>query len=275
MDAPTVNALTERGVELVTEFGPRVLGAIVILIVGWIVAGILAGATRKGLTRAGAYEALVSFGSNLVKWAILAFTVIATLNAFGVQTTSFVAVLGAAGFAVGLALQGSLSNFASGVLILVFRPFNIGDFVTAGGSTGKVTEIGILTTILSTPDNQRIIIPNSAVMGGTIVNVNAHDTRRVDLTAGIGYGDDIGKAQALFESILAEHEKVLKDPAPTVKVVELGDSSVNFIVRPWVKTEDYWTVYFDVTRAIKLGCDEAGISIPFPQRDVHLFRESA
>lgn len=275
MDETRVQEIIDLAINVVATKGLDVVGAVVILIVGRILSGVLSRATAKAMRKADAYEALIRFVSKLVGWAVMIFAIIAALNRFGVQTTSFVAVLGAAGFAVGLALQGSLSNFASGVLILIFRPFRIGDVVTAAGETGKVDDIGILTTILNTPDNKKIIIPNSEVMGGTITNVNAYDTRRVDLTAGIGYGDDIGKAKALFEDIVNSHEKVLQDPAPTVELVELADSSVNFVVRPWVKTEDYWTVYFDVTRSIKERCDEAGISIPFPQRDVHVFRETA
>jgi len=275
VEPDTVQGAADTVWSIVTTYGPQVVGAIVILIVGWIAAGILSGTARKGMKKAGLDAALVGFVANLVKWAIVIFAVIAALRKFGVETTSFVAVLGAAGFAVGLAMQGSLSNFAAGVLLLVFRPFKVGDFINAAGSAGAVAEIGIFTTILNTPDNQRVIIPNAAVTGGTIVNVTANETRRVDLTAGIAYGADIAKAKSVLEEILAGHEKVLKDPAPTVQVVELADSSVNFVVRPWVKTGDYWTVYFDVTRAIKERFDAAGIEIPFPQRDVHLFQKAS
>jgi small conductance mechanosensitive channel len=261
--------------ELLTTYGLQIIGAILVLIAGRIAAAIAAGVTRKAMIKAKADEALVKFVANLVRIAVIVFAVIAALDLFGIQTTSFVAVLGAAGLAVGLALQGSLANFAAGVLILVFRPFRVGDVVTAAGATGKVAEIGIFTTTMNTFDNQRIIIPNAAVTGGTIVNVNAYDTRRVDLTASIGYGDDIGKAKDVLERIIAGHDKILKDPAPTVQLVELGDSSLNFVVRPWVKTEDYWTVYFDVTRSIKEEFDRAGISIPFPQQDVHLIQSTA
>jgi small conductance mechanosensitive channel len=270
MDADKVQGLTEALATLLTTYGLSVLGAIAILVAGRIVSGIAGSLTGRGLRRASVDEAITRFTVSLVRAAVMVFAVVAALNAFGVQTTSFVAVLGAAGLAVGLALQGSLSNFASGVLILLFKPFQIGDVVDAAGVKGKIVDIGILTTTMNTPDNQKIIIPNSSIMGGTITNVNAHDTRRVDLTAGIGYGDDIAKATDVFERILKNHELVLDDPAPTIEVVELGDSSVNFIVRPWVKTPDYWRVYFDVTRSIKLELDAAGISIPFPQRDVHL-----
>jgi small conductance mechanosensitive channel len=256
--------------EQVTHYGLQVIGAIVILVIGRIAAGIVAGLTRRGLNRAEAEPALTNFVANLVKTAVLLFAVVAALAKFGIQTTSFVAVLGAAGLAVGLALQGSLSNFAAGMLILIFKPFKIGDVIDAAGSKGKVVNIGLFTTTMNTPDNQKIIIPNSSVTGGTITNVNAYDTRRVDLTAGIGYGDDIGRARDVLTRILENHPKVLKDPAPTIEVAELADSSVNFVVRPWAATADYWTVYFDVTRAIKEEFDAAGISIPFPQQDVHM-----
>jgi small conductance mechanosensitive channel len=194
------------------------------------------------------------------------------LGAFGIQTTSFAALIGAAGLAVGLAFQGTLSNFAAGVLILFFRPFKIGDAVEAAGVAGSVAEIGIFTTTITSWDNKKIIVPNSSITSGVIVNINANDTRRVDMIAGIGYADDIERAKSVLEKILADHPKVLEDPAPTVAVVELADSSVNFVVRPWCKTADYWTVHFEVTRAIKEQFDAQGISIPFPQQDVHVHK---
>lgn len=270
MDPNSIQEMLNAVIPFVTTYGLQVLGAIVILIVGKIGAGVCSNLVRKVLGTAKTDPVLIGFLANMVRYAILAFTVIAALSKFGIQTTSFIAVLGAAGLAVGLALQGSLSNFAAGVLLLIFRPFGLDDFVSAGGATGKVVEIGIFTTTLHTPDNQKVIIPNSAVMGGNITNVNANPTRRVDLTAGISYGDDIAKAKAVLEKLLADHPKVLADPAPTVAVVELADSSVNFVVRPWVNSADYWDVYFEVTRAIKEEMDKAGISIPFPQQDVYM-----
>jgi len=260
---------------IVTTYGLRVLGACVILIVGRIASRVTETILRRLLDRAKVDPTVGVFVGNLARYSVLAFALIAALAQFGIQTTSFIAVLGAAGLAVGLALQGSLSNFAAGVLILLFRPFSLEDVITAGGATGTVKHIGIFTTTLHSPDNQKIVVPNSAVTGGTIVNISANPTRRVDLKAGIGYGDDIAKAKEVLEKILAGHPKVLADPAPVVRVVELGDSSVNFVVRPWVNTPDYWDVYFDVTRAIKEEFDRAGISIPFPQRDVHLHQVSS
>lgn len=272
MDMSGAQNAMQAVIALVTTYGFRVVGAIVILIVGKIAAGILANLTGKAMTKAKTDPALVGFVSSLVRYAVLAFAVIAALAKFGIQTTSFVAIIGAAGLAVGLALQGSLANFAAGVLILIFRPFKIDDAISAAGSVGKVVHIGIFTTTLHSPDNQKIIIPNAAVTGGTITNINANETRRVDLTAGIGYESDIAKAKEILEKILADHPKVLEDPAPTVAVSELADSSVNFVVRPWVKSPDYWDVRFEVTRAIKEEFDKAGISIPFPQRDVHMYQ---
>jgi len=198
------------------------------------------------------------------------FVIIAAINQIGVQTTSLIAVMGAAGLAVGLALQGSLANFASGVLIVMFRPYRVGDFVEAAGIAGVVLQVQILTTILKTGDNKQIIVPNGAITSGNIVNYSTKPTRRVDLVLGVGYDDDLKQARQLIDKMLEEHELVLKDPAPTVGVLELADSSVNFAVRPWVNTADYWTVYFDLHEQFKLRCDAAGISIPFPQRDVHL-----
>jgi small conductance mechanosensitive channel len=253
----------------------QVISAILILIVGKVAASFAAKLVRKGLTKAKADPALVGFLGNMTSIAILAFAVIAALSKFGIQTTSFIAVLGAAGLAIGLALQGSLSNFASGVMMLIFRPIRIGDLVETGGYLGIIADIDIFVTTMNTLDNKKIIIPNSVITGGVINNVNGNGTRRVDMTAGISYGDDMTKARGILEAILASHPKVLKDPAPNVAVSELGDSSVNFIVRPWVQAEDYWTVWFDVTQSTKEEFDKQGISIPFPQRAVHMFQQQA
>jgi small conductance mechanosensitive channel len=186
-----------------------------------------------------------------------------------------VAVIGAAGLAVGLALQGSLSNFASGVLLILFKPFQAGNFIKAGGEMGTVVEVGILTTELKTPDNIKIILPNSQIMGGSITNFSAHSTRRVDMTVGVSYTDDLNKAKSIIEGLIEADERILTEPAPTVAVANLGDSSVDFVVRPWVNAADFWAVKFDFTKAVKEKFDAEGISIPFPQRDIHLFQESA
>lgn len=271
MDAESIQRGFESTIPFVTRYGLQVLGAIVILILGKIASNIGAKLVRKALERAKADVALIGFVSNMVGIAIMAFAVIAALAKFGIQTTSFIAVLGAAGLAVGLALQGSLSNFASGVMILIFRPIRVGDLVEAGGYLGNIADIGIFVTTMNTLDNQKVIIPNSVITGNVINNVNGNGTRRVDMVAGISYSDDMSKAKRILEGILESHPKVLKDPAPTVAVKELGDSSVNLVVRPWVQAEDYWTVWFDVTQSTKEEFDKQGVSIPFPQRDVHMF----
>jgi len=192
-----------------------------------------------------------------------------------VETTSFAAVVAAAGLAIGLALQGSLSNFAAGVLLILFKPFKAGNFIKAGGEMGTVIEVGLLTTELKTPDNVKIIMPNSSIMAGAITNLSAHPTRRVDMSVGVGYGDDLNQAKQIMLDLLLADERVLKDPAPQIEVANLGDSSVDFVVRPWVHAADYWGVKFDFTKSVKESFDAAGISIPFPQRDVHLFQETA
>jgi small conductance mechanosensitive channel len=275
MDQETIKQSFEAMIPFITRYGMQVLGAVLILILGKIAASIAAKMVRKGMTRAKADPALIGFLCSGVSIAIMVFAVLAALAKFGVQTTSFIAVLGAAGLAVGLALQGSLSNFASGVMILIFRPIRIGDLVEVAGKLGKIADIGIFVTTMNSLDNQKIIIPNSMVTGDVITNVNGNGTRRVDMIAGISYADDMNAAKAILEKILDEHPKVLKDPAPAVAVKELADSSVNFIVRPWVDGADYWTVWFDVTQRTKEEFDRQGISIPFPQRDVHLFQENA
>jgi small conductance mechanosensitive channel len=255
-------------------YGMKIIGALAILILGRIVISILTGILRRIMDRSKVDQTLTKFVVSLTKIALLTFLIIAALGTLGVQTASFVAVIGAAGLAVGFALQGSLSNFAAGVMLIVFRPFQCGDYVEAGGVSGTVDEIKIFNTVLKTPDHKRVIVPNSSITSSPITNYSAMDTRRVDMVFGIGYGDDIKLAKDTLVQILSEDSRVLKDPAPTVAVSELGDSSVNFVVRPWVNTSDYWSVLFDLTEKVKLTFDQKGISIPFPQRDVHLFQES-
>ena len=248
--------------------------ALVIFVIGKWIARAISNLIKKLMTKNNMDEALVGFIGSLVYWALLIMVVIAALGKLGIQTGSFIAIVGAAGLAVGLALQGSLSNFAAGVLILIFRPFKIGDFVEVAGEAGVVKKIQIFTTELSTGDNKQVIIPNSGVTGGNITNYSTHDTRRVDLTMGIGYEDDIDKARNAILDEINKEERILKDPAPTVAVIELADSSVNFVVRPWVNAADYWGVYFDLTEAMKKRFDAEGISIPFPQQDVHMHQAS-
>lgn len=249
-----------------------VLAALIILVIGRVAAGWVRKLTRKGLERGEVDATLVPFVAKLVYWAVMAVVVIAALNRLGVATTSVVAIFGAAGIAVGLALKDTLSNFASGVMLLVFRPFDLGDYVDAGGTAGTVMEIGIFATTLKSPDNIKIIIPNSQIYGATISNFNGNETRRVDLVMGISYDDSIQTAIDTIRRIVTSHELVLADPEPVIAVSKLGDSSIDLVVRPWCKTEDYWTLRFDLNRSLKEGLEAAGCSIPYPQRDVHMYQ---
>jgi small conductance mechanosensitive channel len=279
MDTEAVTTASEQAIDaavsLVSNWGIQVVGAIALLIIGRWVAGIVGRSVRRSLERANVDAALVPFFGSMAHYVVLAVVIIAVLSLFGIETTSLVAVLGAAGLAVGLALQGTLSNFAAGVMLLIFRPFKIGDYVEVGGSAGSVQEIGIFSSILHTPDNVRVTIPNSAVFGQTIKNYSANENRRIDLVIGVSYGDDLAKAKKILEDVVAADSRVLAEPAPTIAVSELGDSSVNFVVRPWVKGTEYWPTRFDLTRAIKEQLEAGGCSIPFPQRDLHVFQEAA
>ena len=247
--------------------------AIAILFVGVKVAKFFAKLTEKTFEKRKIDKTVAGFISNIVYALVFAATVLMALSQVGIETTSFVAILGAAGLAVGLALQGSLSNFASGVLIIVLRPFKSGDYIEVGGQSGSVERIEIFATELRTPDNKVIIMPNSAIMSGAIVNYSRQKTRRVDLVIGVGYDADLKRAKAVLQSVLDKDSRILKDPEYTVAVSELADSSVNFVVRPWVKTEDYWPTYFDLVENIKIALDEANIAIPYPQMDVHLHKD--
>ncbi len=266
---------TETLLEWTYLYGPRIIGALAIVILGRIGVGIVTGIISRLMNRANVDQTLTRFVVNLTRIALLVFVLIAALGALGFETTSFVAVIGAAGLAVGFALQGSLSNFASGVMLVIFRPFSVGDYVEVGGQSGSVEEIHIFNTVLNTPDNKKVIIPNSKITGDNIVNYSAKETRRIDFVFGIGYDDDLLKAKRILENIIAEDNRILDDPAPTIAVAELGDSSVNFAVRPWVRTSDYWAVKFDITEKVKLVFDREGISIPYPQTDVHLYQTTA
>ncbi|BDQ35215.1 mechanosensitive ion channel family protein [Pseudodesulfovibrio portus] len=271
MEGIDIQAILNNISFYVTEYGLRIVIALVIFIVGRWVAQYLASLVRKVMVKAKVDETLRPFLRNLLYYMMLAMVVIASLSQAGINVTSFLAVLGAAGLAVGLALKDSLSNFAAGVIMIMLRFFNRGDYITAAGESGTVTAINIFNTVLTTPDNKVISIPNSAVLGGNITNVTANATRRVDLVFGIGYDDDLLKAKQTLERIVAEEPRVLKDPAPQIEVSELGDSSVNFVCRPWCNTSDYWGVYFALTEKVKLVFDQEGISIPYPQQDVHLY----
>jgi len=269
MDSERIVALAQEWMAL---YGLKVIGAVVILVVGRIAAGITRSILRALMTKSKVDPTLISFVTSVTYVGIMVFVVIGAIAKLGMQTASFVAVFGAAGLAIGLAMQGSLANFASGVLMLIFKPIKIGDFIEAGGATGAVNEIGIFTTVMTTPDNKKIIVPNAGITGSNIINYTAQETRRVDIVAGVGYGDDLDKVRKVLEGIMAEDDRILKEPAPTIAVVELGDSSVNFVVRPWVKTADYWDVFFATQEKIKKQFDAEGISIPFPQQDVHLHK---
>ena len=260
---------------LLTQFGFKLIAAVLIFIIGRWIARVLQNTLEKGMLKAKIDPVLVTFTVNMAYAALMVFVVLAALGQLGVQTTSFIAVLGAAGLAVGLALQGSLSNFAAGVMIIIFRPFKIGDYVEGGGTAGVVKNIHIFTTTLTTPDNKRVIVPNSKMMGDNITNYSAEGTRRVDLTASISYGDSIDKARAVLAELLDKDPRILKDPAPFIGVSAMAESSIDFAVRPWVKVEDYWAVFFDLNEAVKKRFDEEGLTIPFPQRDVHLYRHEA
>ena len=249
--------------------------AIAIFFIGKLLVRLLLNAVSKIMHKQEVDDTLESFVLSLSRIILMLFVIIAAVGALGIQTTSFIAVLGAAGLAIGLALQGSLSNFASGVLIVMFRPYKVGDFIEAAGVAGVVVHVEILTTILKTGDNKQVIVPNGQVMGSIITNYSANDTRRVDMVIGVSYDDDLDKVRATLEELIAADDRILAEPAHKIAVSELADSSVNFIVRPWVKSEDYWGVMFELTEAIKKRFDADGISFPFPQQDVHLYRASA
>jgi len=259
----------QKLIDVAVDYGISILGAVAVLIVGRILAGFARKMVRKALSRTDVDQAIVSFLGSLAYYAVIIFAVIAALKKFGIETASLVAVLGAAGFAVGFALQGSLSNFAAGIMLLVFRPYKIGDVIDAAGVIGKVSEMKLFTTVVYTPDNIKIIIPNSKLFGDTIKNITAEDTRRVDMVVGIGYDSDIPKAMKIMQDLLDADPRVLKDPAPQIAVSELADCSVNFVVRPWAATGDYWGVKFDFNEAVKKAFDAEGIEIPFPQMVVH------
>jgi small conductance mechanosensitive channel len=270
-----INQILEKVWEMVTIYGLKVIAAIVIFVVGRWVAKFISNMIRKMMRKADVDQTLRKFVANMAYIALLVFVVLAALSQLGIQTTSFIAVLGAAGLAVGLALQGSLSNFAAGFLMILFRPIRVGDFIEGAGTAGTVEEIAIFTTTLTTPDNKTVIVPNAAMTSDNIVNWTVKGTRRVDMVMGIGYDDDIDKAKQIMADVLAKEPRILTDPAPQIAMVELADSSVNFVVRPWVNASDYWGVHMAVHEAIKKAFDAEGISIPYPQRDVHLYQHAA
>ena len=270
MNSEDVQNLLEQIYAVLVTYGLNVLGALAIIILGFMAAGWARRSLERGLSRSGRVDqTLVRFFGSLLRYAIIAFVIIAALQQFGVEATSLVAVFGAAGLAIGLALQGTLSNVAAGVMLLMFRPFKIGDFISAGGQTGTVKEIGLFTIEMATGDNVKIIVPNGQIWGTAIQNFSANPTRRVDLMMGIDYGDNIDTAMATINRVIGEEPRALKDPESTVAVAELGDSSVNIVVRVWVNAADYWGVRWDITKKLKEQLEADGISIPFPQQVVH------
>lgn len=255
------------------DFGLKLITAIAIFFIGRWLAKLVTRGMRKVMQAQQVDKILESFISNIAYWLIMAFVIIATISELGVQTAGFIAAVGAAGLAVGLAMQGALSNFAAGVLIVMFRHYKVGDYIEAGGVGGSVVAVQILTTTLRTPDNKIIIIPNSQIMDGIITNYSANDMRRVDMTFGVSYDDDIDKVRSVIREVLDADSRIHKDPEPVIVVGALADSSVNFLVRPWTSTADYWGVFWDTTEKIKKRFDEEGISIPYPQRDVHIIKD--
>jgi len=254
----------------IVPWGINIVFALVIFFVGKAVVKILVKLTRSLLKRARMDDILINFLSSILNTVLLLFVIIAALDRLGVNTNSLLTLIGAAGIAIGLALQNSLQNFAAGVMLIVFRPFKAGDFIEAGGTSGVVETISIFSTTMRTGDNREVIVPNGAIYGGTITNYSARETRRIDMVFGIGYESDLKKARTILQGLVEADERILKEPAPQIAVSELADSSVNFVVRPWVNSDDYWNVRFDLTEKVKLSFDENGISIPFPQMDVHV-----
>lgn len=265
------NEIMSQVVEIATTYGIDIIGALVILILGWMAAGWAGRATERALARSGKIETMLQrFFASLVRYAIIIFTILATLQQFGVQTTSFLAVIGAAGLAIGLALQGTLSNVAAGVMLLIFRPFKIGDFIDNGAVVGTVTDLSLFATELKTPDGVFIVAPNTDLWGKSLKNFSRNPTRRIQIVLGIDYGDSIDEAIEVAKSVVAQESLVISDPEPQYVVGEMADSSVNIFVRVWVNTPDYWTVFFNLNKGLKEACDKAGITIPFPQRSLHI-----
>ena len=256
-------------------YGPNILVALAILILGrWLVQWITH-LIKKALIKSEMDVTLVRFLDKLIYYILLVAVILAAADQVGIKTTSFLAILGAAGLAIGLALKDSLSNFASGVMLILFQPFRVGDAITVAGVTGKVERIDIFSSVLLTPDNQKIIAPNSLITSDVIINITANPTRRIDMVIGIGYDDDLKKAKSVLKEIIKSDSRILNDPAPTIALGELGASSIDLVVRPWCKTEEYWDVKFDLVEKIKLTFDEEGISFPFPQQDVHMYQHKA
>jgi len=264
--AKYMDTITEMGI----QFGTKIIGCVAVLVIGFWLIGSMMKMIKKGFDKRGIDESLKPFLLGLISALLKALIVISALSVLGIEMTSFIAILGALGFAIGMALSGTLSNFAGGIMILIFKPFKIGDVVEAQGYTGSVKEIGIFNTIMNTPDNKTIIIPNGGLSSGSMVNYSTELTRRVDWTVGIGYGDDYDKAKAVLDKFIAEDSRILKDPAHFIALHTLADSSVNITVRAWVNAADYWGVYFQMNEKIYKNFGSEGLNIPFPQMDVHV-----
>ncbi|MFG0832949.1 small-conductance mechanosensitive channel MscS [Aeromonas bivalvium] len=260
---------------LLIEYGVNIAAALVTLLIGYLAANLISNGVERVMKARNLDTTVTHFVGSVLKYALLVFVVIAALGRVGVQTASFVAIIGAAGLAIGLALQGSLSNFAAGFLLIIFRPIKAGEFIEVAGTSGSVQSVQLFTTTLTSPDNKMVVVPNSAILNGNIVNYSRMDTRRVDMTFGIGYGSDLRKAKQLLERLISEEPRILKDQAVTIAVGALADSSVNIVVRPWVKTADYWGVWFDFHEKVKLAFDAEGIEIPFPQMALHMQKQVA
>lgn len=270
-----VELYSEKAIELLMDWGPKLVLAILLLVVGIIVINSFSRFLRKVMKKRDVDPTLIPFLVSLIRTILKVMLIISVVDIIGVKTTSFVAILGAAGLAIGLALQGSLSNFAGGVLIMIFKPYKVGDYIQAQGEAGTVTAVQIFNTVLNTPDNRKVIIPNGAISSGTITNFSAEETRRMDLIFGIGYDDDLEKAKNVLKDMADADKRLLADPAPFIGVQGLGDSSVDLVVRIWCKKEDYWDIHFDWQNNVKLRFDKENISIPYPHRTVYNITETA
>lgn len=269
----TAEELSKKGMELVWQYGPDFIKAIITLVIGLWIIGMITRVFKRIMTKRNLDPSLIPFLGTLVNVLLKIMLFISVVGMVGVEMTSFIAILGAAGLAIGLSLQGTLQNFASGVMILIFKPFKVGDFIDAAGYMGVVNEIQIFNTIMKTGDNKRIIIPNSSIAGGSLTNFSAEENRRVDFTFGIGYGDDYDKAKAVLLKYIVEDDRIFTDPEPFIALHSLGDSSVNIVVRVWTKSGDYWPVYFDMNEKVYKGFAKEGLNIPFPQMDVHVHKD--
>ncbi|RMF61691.1 MAG: mechanosensitive ion channel family protein [Calditrichaeota bacterium] len=269
-----LQSLSTQGLNLIILYAPKLLLSIITLIIGLWAIRMFMRVFERGLQKSRVEPSLQRFFASMLSILLKVLLLLSVARMVGIETTSFIALLGAAGLAVGLALQGSLANFAGGVLILLFKPFKVGDFIEAQGHAGTVKEIQVFNTLMLTPDNKTVILPNGQLSSGSIINYSAQDTRRVDMIFGIGYDDDLQKAKAVLEKLVQEDERIHADPEPLVRVAELADNSVNFAVRVWCNTSDYWNVFFDLQEKVKTTFDAEGISIPYPQRDVHIFQSA-